>query len=83
MVYWRQNNIKKKIKNDLSKYEIFPSKVKSIIQKRKFKTIVGFQTRNVPHKAHEYLIRNSLENFDAILIQPLIGKIEIMRQIVL
>ena len=85
MVYWRQNNIKKKIKNDLSKYEIFPSKVKSIIQKRKFKTIVGFQTRNVPHKAHEYLIRNSLENFDAILIQPLIGKkkLEIMRQIVL
>ncbi len=66
--------LKKKIKNDLSKYEIFPSKVKSIIQKRKFKTIVGFQTRNVPHKAHEYLIRNSLENFDAILIQPLIGK---------
>ena len=66
--------LKKKIKNDLSQYEIFPSKVKSIIKKQKFKTVVGFQTRNIPHKAHEYLIRNSLENFDAILIQPLIGK---------
>lgn len=65
---------KNKIKNQLSKYEIFPNEVKKIIKKRNFKTIVGFQTRNIPHKAHEYLIRNSLENYDAVLIQPLIGR---------
>ena len=65
---------KKSIKHNLSKYEIYPKQTKKIIKKNKFKTIVGFQTRNVPHKAHEYLIRNSLENYDAILIQPLIGQ---------
>ena len=65
---------KKKIRNKLSKYEIFPEEVKNIIKKKKFKTVVGFQTRNIPHKAHEYLIRNSLENYDAVLIQPLIGR---------
>ena len=64
----------KKVKHVLSKYEIFPRDVKKIIHKRNFNTVVGFQTRNVPHKAHEYLIRNSIENYDAILIQPLIGK---------
>jgi len=65
---------KKNIKHNLSKYEIYPKQIKEIIKKNKFRTIVGFQTRNVPHKAHEYLIRNSLENYDAILIQPLIGQ---------
>ena len=65
---------KKNIKHNLSQYEIFPKQTKSIIKKLKYKTIVGFQTRNVPHKAHEYLIRNSIENYDAILIQPLIGQ---------
>lgn len=69
-----QTFFKKKIMNNLSKYEIFPDKLKKLIKQNSFKTVVGFQTRNIPHKAHEYLIRNSLENYDAILIQPLIGK---------
>ena len=69
-----KTRLKKNISNNLSKYEIFPQQSKKIIKKNRFKTIVGFQTRNVPHKAHEYLIRNSLENYDGILIQPLIGQ---------
>ena len=51
-----------------------PTEVKNLKIKKKFKTFVGFQTRNVPHKAHEFLIRNALENYDGVFIQPLIGK---------
>jgi sulfate adenylyltransferase len=64
----------KKVKHDLSKYDLSPKKVKGIIKKKELSTIAGFQTRNVPHKAHEYLQRLALEKVDGIFIQPLIGR---------
>ena len=64
----------KRIRNIYSKYEITPQKSKLFFRKNLFKTMVGFQTRNVPHKAHEYLIRNAIENYDCIFIQPLLGE---------
>ncbi len=59
-----------------NKYTIVnsPSEVKEIIKKLKLKTVAGFQTRNIPHKAHEFIHRLALEQVDGLLIQPLIGK---------
>ncbi len=51
-----------------------PIKIKNIIKKRKFKTIVGFHTRNVPHRAHEWIHSFGLKNCEALLVQPMIGQ---------
>ncbi len=53
--------------------ELTPSETKIFFRENKWKSIVGFQTRNIPHKAHEYLQRVNLEVSDGLFIQPLIG----------
>ena len=52
----------------------YPEKIKLIIKKKKLKTIVGFHTRNVPHKAHEWIHNFALSKCKGLLIQPLIGQ---------
>jgi len=64
----------KKIDNDYSKYEKYPNEVKNIIKLENMKSVAGFQTRNVPHKAHEHILHSALNQVDGLFIQPLIGK---------
>ena len=51
-----------------------PSKVRGEIDDRGWKSIVAFQTRNVPHVAHEMLQKSVLNIYDGLFINPLIGK---------
>ena len=51
-----------------------PEKIKRIIMKKKLKTVVGFHTRNVPHKAHEWIHSLGLKNCKGLLVQPMIGQ---------
>jgi sulfate adenylyltransferase len=54
--------------------EMTPEQCRAEFTRRNWKSVVGFQTRNVPHRAHEYLQRVALEVADGLFIQPLIGR---------
>ena len=56
-----------------SRYELTPEEMIKEINLRGWKKVVGFQTRNIPHRAHEYLQKVALEHADGILIQPIVG----------
>jgi sulfate adenylyltransferase len=54
-------------------YDLNPADVRAEIVRRGWKTVTGFQTRNLGHKAHEHLQKIGLELTDGLLIHPLIG----------
>ena len=53
-----------------------PAQTRAEFEKRGWKTVAAFQTRNPMHRSHEYLAKIAIETLDGVLIHSLLGKLK-------
>lgn len=66
----------KKRNSETGQYELTPNQVRKLIEEKGWLKVVGFHTRNVIHRSHEFIQLEALkkEFGDGLLVHPVIGK---------